>query len=370
MERDDRHSRAAGFLVTMAALVIVIAGMRAAESILVPFLLSLFIAIICSSPLFWLQRKGVPTFLAILILIIVILGIGFLLGALIGTSVNEFSASLPGYQERLRKDVTALIAWIENMGLNISDKILFDYFNPGTAMQLVAVTFNKLSGALTYTFLILLTVIFILLEASSFPKKLDAIFGVGNKTLENFDKVMSDIKHYMMIMTWINLLTGVGIAIWLFVLGVDFPILWGLLAFLFSYIPNIGLLIAAVPAVLLTIVQLGFFPAFLAVLGYMVVNFICDNILRPRLMGKGLNLSTLVVFLSLIFWGWVLGPVGMILSVPLTMAVKIVLDSREDTKWISLLLGSKIPAEATLSEESSDNPPKSEEMDSNNHNAS
>ena len=138
-----------------------------------------------------------------------------------------------------------------------------------------------------------------------------------------------------------SLLTGVVIALWLWFLNVDYAVLWGLMAFLFNFVPNIGSIIAAVPAVLLALIDPGPVAAFYAACGYLVVNVIIGNVIEPRVMGKGLGLSTLVVFLSLVFWGWVFGPVGMLLSVPLTMIVKIVLEEHPETNWIAVLLGTE-----------------------------
>ena len=137
---------------------------------------------------------------------------------------------------------------------------------------------------------------------------------------------------------------GLLIAAWLWLLGVDFPLLWGLLAFLLNFIPNIGSFIAAVPAVVLAFLQLNLATAAYAAAGYVALDFVIGNVIEPRLMGRGLGLSSLVVFLSLVFWGWVLGPVGMLFSVPLTMIVKIVLDSSDDLRWIAILLSSEAPA--------------------------
>ncbi len=327
-------------MVTTAAFVIIVAGMRAAEKILVPFLLSAFLAIICAPPLFWLRRKHVPTAIALLIVIAGIMGIGLLMGTLIGASVKDFSVTLPVYQERLQEEIKALLAWFERIGIGISDQALLEYFDPGAAMRLVARTLTRLGGVLTNAFFILITVIFILLEASSFPDKLRAIMGPTNSTLVNFDRIIDDVKGYMARKTSVSLVTGICIAVWLAVLGVDYPLLWGLLAFFLNFVPNIGSIIAAIPAVLLAFVQLGVSSALLAALGFLVVNVVIGNVIEPRFMGRGLGLSTLVVFLSLVFWGWVLGPVGMLLSVPLTMTVKIALESNEDTRWMAILLGS------------------------------
>ena len=143
----------------------------------------------------------------------------------------------------------------------------------------------------------------------------------------------------MAIKTLISLVTGIFITIWLTIIGVDYPLLWGPLTFALNYVPNIGSIIAALPAVLLAIIQLGLMRALLAAAGYIVINLLMGSVVEPRFMGRGLGLSTLVVFLSLLFWGWILGPVGMLLSVPLTITAKIALDSRDDTRWIAVLLG-------------------------------
>jgi predicted PurR-regulated permease PerM len=339
MYESSKRSKGTQSLITVAAFVIVVAGMRAAEKILVPFLLSAFLAIICAPPLFWLRRKHVPTALALLIVIGGIMGIGLIMGTLVGASVKDFSAALPVYQTRLQEQTRGLIAWSGRIGLEISDQVLLEYFDPGAAMRLVAKTLTRLGGVLTNAFFILLTVIFMLLEASSFPDKLRVILGPTNPTLANFDKITNDVKGYMARKTLVSLATGICIAIWLAILGVNYPLLWGLLAFFLNFVPNIGSIIAAIPAVLLALVQLGTGSALLTALGFLVVNSVIGSVIEPRFMGRGLGLSTLVVFLSLVFWGWVLGPVGMLLSVPLTLTVKIALEGNEDTRWIAILLG-------------------------------
>jgi len=142
------------------------------------------------------------------------------------------------------------------------------------------------------------------------------------------------------------------VTIWLLILGVDFAMLWGLLAFFFNFVPNIGSIIAAIPPVVLAIVQpgMGLGVATWVAIGYALINIVIGNVVEPRVMGRGLGLSTLVVFLSLIFWGAVLGPVGMLLSVPLTIIARIILAGHERTRWIAILLaGSPADVEATIS---------------------
>jgi predicted PurR-regulated permease PerM len=327
MDRSIIQTREARFLLTAAAIVVIVAGLRAASPILVRFLLSLFIAVISAPVLFWLKRKGCPTGLALVLVILVILSSGMLLVAVVGTSLNDFSSALPAYQTRLLQQAGALFTWLEGKGIEVPHRVLLQYFDPGAAMRLAASILTSLSGVLTNAFFILLTVVFILLEASSFPEKLRSILEDPENSFIHLNKFVETVKRYIAIKTLVSLLTGVFITVWLQILGVDFALLWGLLAFM--------------PAVLLTLVQLGVGPALLAGLGYLVVNLVMGNVLEPGLMGRRLGLSTLIVFLSLVFWGWVLGPIGMLLSVPLTMTLKIALESREETRKISFLLGSE-----------------------------
>ena len=339
---DDNVKRAAKTpaLLILASFVIVVAGMKAASSILVPFFLAVFIAVICTPPLFWLQRKGVPKVLALVLILAAILIVGLLFGALIGPSLNDFLRSLPDYQERLSTHIAASISWLREKGVNIPAEEVPHALNPGWVMDLAGGIFAALSSVLTNAFLILLTVVFILLEAADLPKKLQIMLKNPERSLSTIEKFSQSAKRYLVIKTLISAATGLAIWLWLLILGVDYPVLWGTLSFLLNYVPNIGSIIAALPAVLLALVKLGVGSALLTVLGFLVVNVVIGNILEPKLTGKGLSLSTLVVFLSLVFWGWVLGPIGMILSVPMTSLVKIALESYEETRGLAIMLGS------------------------------
>lgn len=339
-------------LIGAAAFVIIIAGMRAAETILVPFLLAGFIAIVAAPPMFWLQRHKIPPAAAISLVILIILGLTMAVMTLVGTSLNDFTTNLPELQMRLQDEVASIIDWLNRRGLDISKQEILAYIDPGQAMQWASRILKGLGGVLSNTFLILLTIIFILAEASSFPAKLRAILGADDP-LGDFQQFLDNIQIYIGIKTITSLVTGILISIWLLILGVDYALLWGLLAFLFNFVPTIGSIIAAIPAVLIASVQLGLTHSLLTAAGYVVVNITIGNGIEPRFMGKGLGLSTLVVFLSLLFWGWVLGPVGMLLSVPLTMTAKIALDSREETRWLAIILGPEraVKEPDTVSEE-------------------
>jgi len=353
------NNRAGNVLITAAAMVIVIAGMREAQTLLVPFLLAAFIAIIVMPAVQFLEARRVPTFAAILLVILLILGAGVLLGGLVGRSADDFSAQLPVYQEKFAQMLQRLQAWLNNYGLLLTEQTMNHLLDPNKAMTMAAQGISSLSSLLTNAFLILLTVLFILFEAACFPAKLRLILPDPTSDLRHIDRMLRDIKHYMAIKTFTSLLTGFIVFLMLWALGVDFPLLWGMMAFFLNYVPNIGSLIAAIPPILLALVQLGTGTALWTMIGYLLVNNLVGNVIEPRFMGRGLGLSTLVVFVSLVFWGWVLGLIGMFLSVPLTMTLKIALDSREDTRWIAILLGPEIdpdePIASTLPKPPTDN---------------
>jgi len=338
----ERQTRSVGsrFLVSAAAFVIVVAGMKAATAILIPFILAVFIAIICAPLLYWLQRKKVPNGLAVLIVVLGILALTSLTGYFVGSSVNNFTRSLPSYMEGLQGIQASVVTWLEGMDIQLNRELLQEHFNPGVALQMSANMLTGLGSVATNTFMILLTVVFILLEAAGFRAKFQAAMDDPEKALANFSEFTESVNRYLAIKTAVSLATGVVITIYLTILGVDYPVLWGLLAFFLNFVPNIGSIIAAIPAVLLALVQFGIGRTIAVAIGYLVVNLLVGSIIEPKFMGEGLGLSTLVVFLSLIFWGWVLGPVGMLLSVPLTMIIKIALGSFDDTRGIAIMLGS------------------------------
>ena len=205
-------------------------------------------------------------------------------------------------------------------------------------MDLVGGTLRAVAAVAQNTFLVILTMVFILAEAAGFSRKLRAAFGPRSDHLERFGVMARQIQRYLAIKTLISLATGILVGLWVSVLGLGFPLLWGLVAFIFNYIPNLGSILAAIPPVLLALVQFGPGRAAVVALGYLVINISLANFLEPYLMGRRLGLSTLVVVLSLIFWGWVWGPVGMLLSVPLTVIVKIALENTEDFRWVAVLL--------------------------------
>jgi len=300
----------------------------------------------------------VPSVVAVLLVVVALMTAMSGFGAVVGGSINDFTAAIPRYQERIDGLVGSVGAWLDQLPFDVPTIGVFDLFNPGALMGFLGRGLKGLVSALSNTLLVLLTLMFMLLEAASMPIKLQAAAGGRTADVSRFGKAAGEVQLYLAIKTVISLCTGGVIALWMAILGLDFALVWGLLAFLLNYIPNFGSIIAAVPAVLLALVQLGVGKAILVALGFMAVNVGFGNLLEPQLLGRRLGLSPLVVFLSLVFWGWVWGPLGMLLSVPLTMMVKIVLENSEDLRWIAIMLDSGKSAAARLEElEKEERPP-------------
>ncbi|MCB1018564.1 MAG: AI-2E family transporter [Acidobacteria bacterium] len=336
-------------LIQLAAFVVVVAGLKAAQDIVLMILAAGFIAVAVAPPIFLLQRKGVPFLFALALVMAAVIGIFGTMAGVVGASVNDFTEQLPVYQTRVRDGIDQLTSLLSNYNLQLAlEKEARDLLDPGQVMSLAAGLFAGLGGLLANSFLIFIMVIFLLLEASTFPTKLQAAFHDRGKAMGRFKQLGASVNHYLAIKTWVSLVTGLIAGLLCWAIGVDFALLWGLLAFLLNYVPNIGSVIAAVPPVLLALVQLGSGAAFAVLVGYVLINNILGNFVEPRFMGEGLGLSAFAVLLSLVFWGWVLGPVGMLLSIPLTMAVKIAMEEHPDTRWLALMLGSGAEAEVEL----------------------
>jgi predicted PurR-regulated permease PerM len=320
------------------------------QSIVIPILLSLFISIVCTLPILWLSRKKVPFTLAVILVLIGILVIFLLIGSLIGESLAEFAKDAPKYEDRLKNIFQDIMVQLNQIGLEINSEQLMQILDPGKILNFSANMVGQLGGIMSNSFVIMLITIFILLELNGFVLKTRVIELKHGNSLKYLNKIGESIRNYLSIKTIVSLLTGILIAIYLYIIGVDYAILWGVIAFMLNYIPNIGSIIAAVPTMLLALVQLGFGGMLWTGVGYLVVNMIVGNIVEPKVMGKGLGLSTLVVFLSLIFWGFIFGSVGMFLSVPLTMTIKIILESDKKTGWMAVLLGTEEETKRILDE--------------------
>lgn len=332
-------------IVTAAAIVIILAGIKLSAEIVIPFLLSLFIAIICSPVIKAMTKRKVPLWLAITLLFFVFIILFFFLAGLINSSVKEFTESIPQYRVLLSERINTLIqiATRFDIAISISKDSILEQLDPSVIMTFVSRLLLGFSGVVTNIFVLLLVVVFMLFEAPTAKHKLAFVLAGSKKDIteeeNHIDRILQSVISYLGVKTTVSLLTGLCIWILLELMGVQFAVLWATLSFLLNYIPNIGSILAGVPIVVQAFLLNGFPVGFGVSIGVIAINMLIGNILEPRLMGKTLGLSTLVVFLSLLFWGWLLGTVGMLLSVPLTMALKIALESSHQTKRYAALLG-------------------------------
>ena len=327
-------------LLVLAALVIVIAGLKAASALIVPLLMALFIAIITLPFMLWLTGKGAPKWAALGLILLVLASVILTVGSLISSSVDQFSALLPTYENKLGTTITLLSDWAARHQLTGFTGTEFTIVDPKAAARIIGGLVGSVGRIVGDSLLIFFTVMFLLVEASTIPNKIRAILSDPDTTLERLSEFLSAVKQYLVIKSLTSLITGVVVTAWLFFLGVDFAVLWGSIAFFMNFVPFVGSIIAAVPVVFLAFLDAGVQDALLVAAGFLAINLVVGNLIEPRFMGRGLGLSTLVVFLSLLFWGWVFGPVGMFLSVPLTMLIKIALESDPRSRWIAILLSS------------------------------
>ena len=372
-ELNFRQESVFRFLMMTAAAIVIFAGIKAASSIIAPMLISLFATIILLVPFRWLKSKGFSDFLALLVVIgsTILLFIAF--GLLVGNSLNDFINKLPAYKEKINREVEMIDKQygfaIGNVFTIPSDTVKE---TPQQQEATTETTESSESKAAEKTvsneptrveidmewlmswikwgvielrhlaengFFILIITIFMIFEAAKFPEKLNRAFGKGPINNEHFHRIASEIRRYLLYKGGTNLISVTAVTIFYFWLGVPYALLWGLIAFFLYFIPNIGSVIASIIPALLVFMNGDLNALIILVVGLVIIESVIGYGLEPRILGHGLGISTVVVFLSLIFWGWILGPTGLFLAAPLTIMVKIILQAFKETEWIAILLG-------------------------------
>jgi predicted PurR-regulated permease PerM len=331
------------FLRVLAYLVILVAGLKMAGALLIRVLLALLLAIVCIPAVRFLERRRVPDAVAIpaVVLGLLMVLVAFLL--IVGGSISSFTGSLDQYQGRVDELIRDVDRLLSQVGVTVDAEEFTAVVDAEAVLGLAARTAETITATLSDVLIVILIVVFMLFEAKALPEKLRHALGGPDADLGAFEEALAQVYGYLAVKTGVSLFTGILVWGLCAVVGVNFPVLWGLVAFLFNFIPNIGSILAAVPATLLCLVQpepeLGPGPALVLVSGYLAVNLSVGSVIEPRLMGRRLGLSPLVVLLSLIFWSWLWGPIGMLLSVPLTTVVKILLEHSAEYRPIAVLLG-------------------------------
>lgn len=394
------------FLFTTAAVIVILAGLKASQSLTAPFLLAVFFAMVLMPPLRWMKQKGLSDTIALITLSSLVLLSGVAMIGVFSSSLTNFAAKLPDYQKKTINYVTTIDDWLnsvidalkqveENLpklpeileqdetSENVQSSVapqeksqeentveslrnalavpfeleeaakpkegrfsLLHIIQLDVMMIYVTVVVAGLLNFVTISSLVAILVIFMLIEAAQLPAKVREAFSGRDLSNEYFDKIAADIWNYTKIKTVVSFLTGAATAAGLWFLGIEYALLWGILMFFLNYVPNVGQIIAAVPPVLLALLDQGASTAALAVLWITIVNTVFGYGIEPRYLEEGLGISGLVVLISLVFWGWLLGPIGMFLSAPLTMVLKIVLQNIPSTRWLAVLLSNKVSSKA------------------------
>jgi len=350
-------------LLSLACVVVIVAGLRAASEMLIPIILGLFLAVLSLPILNWLGRRGVPRALAVLLTILfdilILSGLVFVASGVI----PEFQGKRLEYAEKLRDRVSNFTEWADaqlmflssfstNFGTNgesekmeqiwTFNEIFNRYWDSSLIINFIGQTevVGRLTSLMAQAFFVLVIMIFILAESGRYPGKLRQVLRANGPDLRRFRNSSMEIQKYLGIKTAVSMVTGFLAWLVCTIFGIDFPILWGLVAFTFNYIPAIGSLLAAIPPILLALILYDtIWPAVGVLIGYLAINVTLGNFLEPMVLGNRFGISTVVVILSVLFWGYVWGPVGMFLAVPLTMMVKVMLDNSTDLRWLSVMMG-------------------------------
>jgi AI-2 transport protein TqsA len=324
-------------MVVLAATGVVLVIIRLGAPILNPIFFALVLSLLFSPIYSWLKRRGLPSPVVLVIMLLVIGGLFTGLFFILGVSISRFSERVGFYASQLNSQLVDLDALLERLGLSNVD--LRDVVKPNALTEALGTILSGVAGFLSDLFLILMIMLFLLGEGPAMMNRLRAGAGRDNPQVERLTTVGRSVVRQFGLRAVVNLVTGAGVTVLLFLLGVDFPLLWGILTFFLSFVPYIGLVLAVTPAVVLALAEFGVSRAALVIAGVIVINVLAENVLSPVLMGRGLNISPTIVFLSFIFWAWLLGGPGAFLALPITLFVAVMLDTFPETRWLASLMG-------------------------------
>src|SRR5918993_2167765 len=341
MENELRRPSFLRVVVALAAVVVVLVGMRLAAPILNPIFFAAVLALLFGPLYSWLGRPGPPTPLALVIMLVFVGAIFLGLFYTLGASIGRFTERLGFYASQLDGRLDDLDALIGRLG--ISEVDLKEVVKPGALADALGVVLSGIADFLSDLFLILAIMLFLLAEGGAMMDRLRASVPEDNPRVARLAVFGQNVVRQFGLRAVVNLVTGAGVTVLLLVLGVDFPLLWGILTFFLSFVPYIGLVLAVAPAVVLALAEFGLSRALLVIVGVTLINIVAENVLSPMMMGRGLNLSPTVVFLSFIFWAWLLGSPGAFLAVPITLFMVVMLDTFPETRWLARLMGARAP---------------------------
>ncbi len=356
VEHPEKKSRFTGgrALLTFASFLVIVMGLKLGASLLVPIACAFFLSILSFPLMNWLMRKGLPHSVSLvltLLSIVVALGLMVYMGSVL---TKRLWAEIPDYANKVKTQVDHFGGWLEAQGVKdakvMSEQVydaqaIVDFAKSQDVMKsaagLVGTTFGTVATFLTSLGITLIVMLFILMEAPGTQSRAEVVKHAGGPDFTALLQSATDIQKYLGVKTLISIATGVLAALWCWMFGLKYPLLWGLLAFIFNYIPAVGSTAAGLPAIIEAFVLQGVGSAIGIGIGYALINFALDSLIQPMLMGRRFGISGLVVVLSVIFWGWLWGPFGMFLAVPLTMMIKVILENTDEFAWISVAMAKK-----------------------------
>ena len=328
-------------LIDVASLVLIVAGLKAMSGLLSPILLSLFIVLVTYPIMTWLKRRGFPHWLAYVTVLLIVLVLGAFFVFFFTISFEQLSDVIPNYVNQTEAQLNNLWQWLNERGVESEDIRSLQWFQPERIIQLVLSFVSSLLGIFSNIGLTFLIFIYMLASAPTFAAQLRRGLGNNLPLLGQFQDFAQSTTSYLAIKSWLGTLTAICQIILMWIMGVQFAVLWGVLSFLFNFVPNIGFYAALIPPVLLTLLNQGLWQAVILGVVYALINNFFDVVVAPRFLAKGLDLSVLVTFLAVIIWTWILGPIGAFMALPLTVMVKkLVLEPFPQTQLVASLLGS------------------------------
>jgi predicted PurR-regulated permease PerM len=328
-------------LAPFAYIIIIIAGLKMANSLVVILLMAFFVFLIFLPLVKKLRSFGLSDAITTLVIATIIFFIMFIVGGFLVSSAQNFTQNLSSYQEKYNVLIPQAVTYLNHFGLELDATKLVDMLNPIGLIQNAMGFLKSMGNIMTNGILTLIIIMFLFLESSLMIQKIFLFFD-SKEAKERVLLFTQSINTYFTIKTFTSLLTGLLIYVMLYFFHLEYALLFGFLAFILNYIPSIGSIIAAIPAIAIALLQLSLVDTFLIVVGYLFINNFISNFLEPKILSKGVGISTFFVFLSMVIWGWILGPIGMFLAVPLTITLKMASSYTEKYRWISVLLSDKI----------------------------
>ena len=332
-------------LLTAAAIVIVVFGLKYSSDVMAPIFLAATLAILFTPALWWLEKKGLHPWLALVVMVLALGGFIVLMIFILTTSLEQLSLKLPEYAELLHQRINNLGAALGNVGVDLQETLnTMVVDTTDVAHSAIDIALGVLSNGVAIVFFLFLLFL-MLVESRSVASKFQARLHAGNNLAIQLGIYARQIQKQYRIQATSNLLSAVALTAEFLLFGIDGAFLWGFMAFILGFIPNVGLIIACIPAIIIGFILHGIGTAIVILVIGIILNATMDNAVTPRIYGKGLNLPVLLVFTSFLFWSWVFGFVGALLAIPATLLVKALLQGRQETRFLVVLLSGKADGE-------------------------